>query len=98
MKGKQKIFIGLDGVKEQFIDRPNRNTTLESLEAAVKLILADNKEDYCKYYAQATHDYNGGAISWYYLTQLDKNREYQQKKRDEAKKLNDTEGFNFENI
>lgn len=45
----------------------NRNTTVESLEAALALIYgSESKEDFCVNYVKATHDKNGAGV-WYYI-------------------------------
>lgn len=105
-------FIGVDGVKYWQGEKQNRNATLESLEAVVKMILADNEEDFCKYYSLATHDCaKGGHTVWYYMHNepgytrkyskeyYEKNKEKYKKYYEEKKALKEKinkEVFNFE--
>lgn len=106
---RKETFVGEDGRKYCFVKRQNRNATLESLEAVVKMILADNEQDFCRNYALATHDNtNGGHTVWYYLTHgtneyYKAHREEilkdQKRRREERKakiKINIEEDFNFE--
>lgn len=88
MKRKES-FIGIDGKKYYIPKEQNRNATLESLEAVVKMILAENEEEFCKYYSMATHDTTkGGHTVWYYIHN---EPGYTRKKNKVIE-----EGFNFE--
>ncbi|MCQ2387875.1 MAG: hypothetical protein MJ066_05485 [Clostridia bacterium] len=46
--------------------KDNRTTTLESLEAFVLVLLAQDQKTFCEAYEKATHDKNGASI-WYYM-------------------------------
>lgn len=42
----------------------NRTTTLKSLEAVIKLMYAESKEDFIEAYKEATHDERQGKGAW----------------------------------
>lgn len=67
---KQGIKRNLDG--ECYTEKVNRQATYESLEAFVKMILADNEEDFCKYYFTASRGDNGHC-TWYYIQSAEAN-------------------------
>lgn len=80
---KQGIRRNLDG--ECYTEKVNRQATYESLEAFVKMILADNEKDFCKYYYIASRGDNGSATFWY-INNFEKNnaktREYYLKNKE----------------